>query len=69
MTKPRSSISSMPAMVPDRSGSSVGAHFSTTPVVGCAQATTSRLERGVGPSGNKTAPETAIGSPLRPAER
>ena len=59
----------MPAMVPDKSGSSVGAHFSATPVVGCAQATTSRFTRGVGVSGNSTAPETAMGSPFIPVER
>ena len=46
-----------------------GAQSSTTPLVGCAQAITLRPPGGGGPGGMKMAPETAIGSPLRPVER
>ena len=45
-----------------------GAQFAATPVVGCAQATTSQPPEGAGPVGMITSPETAIGSPWSPVE-
>jgi len=62
-------MSGSPQIVPARSGISDGAQASTTPLVGCAQAITSRPPAGAGPGGMKMAPETAIGSPESPVER
>src|ERR1700722_4268072 len=45
-----------------------GAHRLTTPVVGCAQATTGRPPGGAGGGGPMTTPETGIGSPDNPVE-
>ncbi|HEX5931339.1 MAG TPA: hypothetical protein VFY74_06265 [Methyloceanibacter sp.] len=55
--------------MPATSGISKGAQASTTPLVGWAQAITSRPSSGAGPGGMKMAPETAIGSPFSPVER
>src|SRR5262249_17066210 len=62
-------MSDRPQIVPARSGMSEGAQDSTTPLVGCAQAITSRPPTAAGPGGMKMAPETAIGSPEGLVER
>jgi len=54
---------------PDRAGEIGHEQDSTTPLVGCAQAITSRPPAGAGPGGMKMAPETAIGSPEGLVER
>ena len=56
-------------MVFRQPGWSDGAQSRTTPVVGCAQATTSRPAFGAGPSGTTSIAETATGSPFIPVER
>ncbi|MEZ5828380.1 MAG: hypothetical protein R3D30_12260 [Hyphomicrobiales bacterium] len=55
-------------IMPATSGIKEGAHFSTTPEVGCAQAMTFRPPAGGLPGGMKMAPDTSIGWPFKPVD-
>ena len=68
-TKPAASMFLRPQIVLAGSGLNEGAQASTIPVLGCAQAITSRPRRVLAPVGMKKAPDTAIGSPCRPVDR